>query len=79
MVSAGGDLYISESNNNRVRIVHDGSIDTIAGNGQFGYLGDGTSPVFSTWQRPSSTVLDSHGNLWIADRNNHRLRVISAS
>jgi len=42
--------------------VHDGSIDTIAGNGQFGYLGDGTSPVFSTWQRPSSTVLDSHGD-----------------
>jgi DNA-binding beta-propeller fold protein YncE len=61
-VSPSGDLYISESNNNRVRIVHDGTIDTLAGNSQFGYVGDGGLPLFSTWQRPSATAFDSSGN-----------------
>ena len=74
-----GDLIVSESNNNRIRVVHDGVIDTIAGSGQFGYVGDGGFPVFSTWQRPSATAIDSKGNLWVADRNNRRLRVIAAS
>ena len=74
-----GDLIISESNNNDVRIVHEGIIDTLAGSRQFGFAGDGSFPIFSTWQRPSGTVLDQQGNLWIADRNNHRLRVIQAA
>ena len=78
-VTAAGDVYVSESNNNRVRLVHDGQIDTIAGSGQFGYVGDGGAPIFSTWSRPSATVLDPAGNLWVADRGNRRLRVISAS
>ena len=74
-----GDLIISESNNNDVRIVHEGIIDTLAGSRQFGFAGDGSFPIFSTWQRPSGTALDQQGNLWIADRNNHRVRVIQAS
>jgi sugar lactone lactonase YvrE len=78
-VTPSGDVYIGESNNNRVRLVHDGSIDTVAGSGQFGYVGDGGSPLFSTWSRPSAIALDSHGNLWVADRGNRRIRVINAS
>ena len=74
-----GDLYIGESNNNRIRLVHDGNIDTLAGSGVFSYLGDGGAPVFSTWQRPSAMALDSIGNLWVADRLNRRIRVINAS
>lgn len=78
-VTPAGDVYISESNNNRVRLVHDGTIDTLAGSGQFGYLGDGGFPLFSTWSRPSATVLDAQGDLWVADRGNRRIRVINAS
>ncbi len=73
-----GDLLISEVNNDRVRLVSDGLISTLAGTGQFGYLGDGGPATFSTWQRPAATALDAAGNLWIADRNNHRIRVINA-
>ena len=78
-VTPSGDVYISESNNNRVRLVRNGQIDTIAGSGQFGYLGDGGPALFSTWSRPAATVLDNQGNLWVADRGNRRLRVINAS
>jgi sugar lactone lactonase YvrE len=78
-ISPTGDIIICEANNNDVRIVHDGTIDTIAGSREFGYTGDGSFPIFSTWQRPSGTVFDQQGNLWIADRNNHRLRVVQAS
>ena len=79
MRAPSGDLYIGESNNNRIRLVHDDNIDTLAGSGQFGYLGDGGSPIFSTWQRPSGDGAGLPGNLWVADRLNHRLRVINAS
>jgi hypothetical protein len=78
-VTPAGDLIVSESNNNDVRIVHDGLIDTLAGSRVFGYIGDGSFPIYSTWQRPSATVLDQQGNLWIADRGNRRLRVVQAS
>ena len=74
-----GDVYIGESNNNKIRLVHDGTIDTLAGSGVFGYKGDGGAPVFSTWQRPSAMALDSQGRLWVADRLNRRIRVINAS
>ncbi len=73
-----GSLLISEVNNDRVRLVQDGLISTLAGTGQFGYLGDGGPPVFSTWQRPASTAVDAQGNIWVVDRNNHRVRVINA-
>ena len=78
-VSPTGTLYICELNNDRVRRVKDGFIDTFAGTGEFGFAGDASSPIFSKWDRPSASALDSAGNLWVVDRNNERVRVINAS
>jgi sugar lactone lactonase YvrE len=78
-VLPSGDMLISESNNNDVRIVHDGLIDLLAGSRQFGYSGDGGLPALSTWSRPSATAVDAQGNIWIADRGNRRVRVIESS
>ena len=77
-IAPNGSLLISEVNNDRVRLVQDGIITTLAGTGQFGYVGDGGPPSFSTWQRPAATAIDAQGNIWIVDRNNHRVRVINA-
>ena len=59
--------------------MHDGIIDTLAGSGQFGFVGDGSFPLFSTWSRPSALAFDSQGDLWVVDRGNRRVRVINAS
>lgn len=79
MVAPNGDVYICEFNNNRVRKVESGTIDTIAGTGTLGLSGDGSPPIFATFRRPSATALDGKGNLFIADRVNHLLRVVWAS
>ena len=41
---AGGELYVSETGNFRIRRVHDGIVDTVAGNGIGGYL-DSDDPL----------------------------------
>ena len=78
-ISSAGTLYICELNNNRVRRVQDGFIDTFAGTGEFGFTGDGSSPIESKWNRPSASALDSLGNLWVVDRDNQRIRVINTT
>ena len=40
-VDANGRLYIADNGNNRIRRVSNGIISTIAGNGTYGYSGDG--------------------------------------
>ena len=57
-----GSLLISEVNNDRLRLVQDGIISTLAGTGIFGYVGDGGPPTFAVINRPAATVVDAQGN-----------------
>jgi uncharacterized protein (TIGR03437 family) len=76
-----GNLYIADSNNNRIRKVSpgpSGTIITLAGNGTGG-LGDGGPAASAQLQNPQGIAIDSQGNLFIADAGNSRVREISAS
>ena len=75
-----GNLFIADENNNRIRKVSpSGVITTVAGNGNSGFSGDG-GPGASTWLfTPTGIAVDAAGNLFIADRNNHRIRKLSTS
>jgi hypothetical protein len=53
-------------------------IYTIAGDGFFGYSGDGGPATAADVNAPAATVLDSAGNLYIADSNNHVIRKVAA-
>jgi sugar lactone lactonase YvrE len=70
-----GSIYGSQSTNHRVvRITPTGSLVTVAGTGQAGFSGDGGPATSAALNQPIGLALDSTGNLYIADSNNHRIR-----
>ena len=79
-VDSEGNLYISHRSKNRIRKVSkDGIITTIAGNGRAGFSGDNSSALKASLNFPAGLCLDPMGNLYVADRNNHRIRRIDTS
>src|SRR5262249_43487671 len=77
-VDAAGNLYISDTDNHRVRRVAAGSgiIETIAGTGAYGYNGDGILATQAKLAYPYSVAVDGSGNVYVADQINHRVRRI---
>ncbi len=53
-----------------------GVITTIAGNGPFGYSGDGGAPANAQFNLIGGLAVDAIGNLYIADNVNNRVRMI---
>jgi sugar lactone lactonase YvrE len=71
-----GHLYLSDLDNNRVRMVSpDGTIRTVAGGGNpADGLGDGGPATEARLDAPTQLALDGAGNLFIADTRHHRIR-----
>jgi sugar lactone lactonase YvrE len=80
-VDAGGNLYIAEWYNNRVRKVNvsTGIISTIAGNGGHLFSGDGGPATQAELNSPEGLAIDAAGNIYISDSLNHRVRKVSTS
>ncbi len=75
-----GNLYIADFINNRIRKVDtNGVITTVAGNGAFGYAGDGGEATHAELNSPTSVAMDGAGNLYIADMHNQRIRKVDAN
>ncbi len=67
-VDAAGNLYIADTQNNRIRKVGtNGLIATVAGNGICGHGGDGSPAVSAQLCQPDDVAVDSAGNLYITD------------
>jgi hypothetical protein len=64
---AAGNLYFSDTVNNRVRRVdaYTGIIRTIAGNGTVGNSGDGGAATSAKLDQPSGVAVDSQGQVYI--------------
>ena len=78
-----GNLYIADALNQRVRRVNvNKQIETVAGTGAPGYLGDGRSGILAELHMATNPLegmgqglaVDSRGNVFIADALNHRVR-----
>lgn len=85
-VDGSGNLYISDTANNRVRVVSGkaGVIQTIAGNGTpcgvpTGSCGDGRKSTAANLRSPEGTAVDGAGNLYIADSGDQKIRRVDAS
>jgi len=71
-----GELYFSDSGNNRIRVITHGVMVTIAGNGTAGWGGDGGKALSGMFNTPQKIALAADGNIYIADRVNHRVRKV---
>ena len=76
-VDKKGHFYIARRDNNVVsRIDTKGNMTTFAGTGESGYGGDGGKATNAKLKLPSNLAFDKKGNLYITDRNNHRVRKV---
>ncbi len=74
---AAGNLYFVDTGNHRVRKVDaSGVITTVAGTGVVGFSGDGDLASRAELNNPAGMAIDAGGNLYVADRVNHRVRKI---
>jgi sugar lactone lactonase YvrE len=78
-----GSVYIADTGNNKVRkvvqptTIHQDIISTIAGTGKSGFSGDGGLGPSAELSAPSGLAVDHHGDVFIADSGNNRVRKIN--
>jgi len=76
-VDTAGALYITDHLNHRVRKVDQkGMITTVAGSENTGFTGDGGPATKATLQEPIDVAVDRSRRIYIADRDNHRVRMV---
>src|SRR5215469_1226497 len=75
------NVYVADPSAHRIRMVNaaTGIITTVAGNGTAGFSGDGGPATQASLRNPDSIVLDSSGNLYIADVANRVIRRVDAA
>ena len=73
-IDAAGDMYIADINNNRVRKIDTaGTVTTFAGNGVAGLAQDGTHRLNAKLRAPIGIHGDAAGNIYVSERDNHRI------
>jgi len=76
-LDSSNNYYIADAENNRIRWVTGGVIQTLAGNGLNGYSGDGGPAIDAELNIPLGLAVDGLGNAFIADTNNRVIREVS--
>ncbi len=86
-LDGAGNLYIADKRNNVIRKITaaSGAISTVAGDGYIdpntglgGYSGDGGPATQAELNYPQGVSVDVNGNLFIADTDNQRIRMVAA-
>jgi YVTN family beta-propeller protein len=79
-LDAAGNLIVADGSNSRIRkISKSGTITTIAGNGVFGYSGDGGSALNAEIGQPFQLAYDAAGNLYFGQVSNSVVRKVDTT
>lgn len=78
-VASDGSVFVADLGNARVRkITTDGRIDTVAGNGNSRYSGDGGAAVAAALDSPQGIGMGVDGAFYLTDSVNNRVRMVAA-
>src|SRR5262249_60153167 len=74
-VDASGNVYAADTGNQRIREVVQatGNIITVAGNGTYGYSGDGGAATSAALASPKAMAMGANGHVFHPDSRNHRI------
>jgi trimeric autotransporter adhesin len=70
-----GNIFVADSDNGAVRMIANGIITTIAGNGALGYTGDGGPASAAQFGAMGGIAVDAEDNIYVADTNNQAIRL----
>jgi sugar lactone lactonase YvrE len=78
---SSNNIYICDFGNNRIRKVNalTGVITTVAGNGTYGYNGDGIAATTAELSNPLGVCVDKCGNIYFAEYGGNRVRRVDAT
>ena len=79
VVDHGGNLYIADAGTRICKVDTAGILTIIAGNGTIGYGGDNGPAKLAALNNANGLTVDKHGNIYIADASNYRIRRIDTS
>ena len=75
--AAGDQVYVADRGNQRIRLITGGALSTHAGDGTAAFA-DGLASS-AQFNNPTAVAVDADGNVFVADRDNHRIRLITNS
>ena len=79
-IDNSGNIFIADSYNNRIRKINSsGNINTYAGDGIMGYNGDGGLATLAELNGPVGVSVGIHGDLYISEFDNFRIRYITST
>lgn len=80
-VDAPGNVYFSDTNNNRIRVLRavTNIIMTVAGSSITGFNGDGSLAIYAALTTPRGIAVDEYGNIVISDSGNNRVRMLNVT
>ena len=90
-VDSRSNIYICDTYNRQMRVVNTGTspitvanvtippgdIATVAGNGNYGFRGDGYPASGAEFADPDGIAVDSAGNIYVSDLENERIRMVN--
>lgn len=74
-LDGSGNIFIADTGSNRIRLLNNGSVLTIAG--RLHYAGDGAAATSALLNNPLDTAIDAPGNVYILDSANFRIREVT--